>query len=604
MFRTETTTRLGGSPATRAAPSDPPSDRPLKDRLDLQRILALARPELRRLVLGTIALTISAATSLAYPWFIKRIVDGVLAGQGRAALNGVVLALLVMFAIGSVMGALRAWWFTVAGERIVADLRRDLYSAIIAQEIAFFDERRTGELTNRLASDATVLQNTVTVNVSMALRYAVMCIGAIAILLWTSWRLTLVMLAVVPLVIVGARLYGRVLRKISRAFQDALARATTVAEETIGGIRTVRAFAREATETQRYGAAIEDSFVLACRRAKVAAIFRGAAGFFSYASIAAVLWYGGLLLSQGQLTMGELTSFLLYTFTVAFSLGALSGLWEDFMKAVGSSERVFELLDREPTVGGGSEQIPDLAGQVVLHGVVFAYPSRPEHLVLDGVDLRLEPGTVTALVGPSGAGKSTIAALVSRFYDPQQGSLKLDGRDLRQLDGDWLRGRVGVVRQEPVLFASTIADNIRYGRQTATQDDVVAAAKAANAHDFIQAFPDRYQTLVGERGVRLSGGQKQRVAIARALLKDPRILILDEATSALDAESEHLVQEALERLMQGRTTVVIAHRLSTVKAADRIVVLDGGEVVQQGTHAELLDRGGLYRRLVERQFAA
>ncbi|MCB9778969.1 MAG: ATP-binding cassette domain-containing protein [Alphaproteobacteria bacterium] len=587
--------------------SPPPSPvRPEQDRgkVDLARLLALARPELTRLVLGTIALTISASMSLAYPWFVKEIIDGVLAGEGRAALNGVVATLLGLFLLGSMMGALRAWWFTVAGERIVADLRKRLYSAIIDQDVAFFDERRTGELTNRLASDATVLQNTVTVNVSMALRFVVMGLGAVVILFVTSWKLTLVMLSVVPLVVVGAAFYGRMLRRISRDYQDALARATTVAEETIAGIRTVRAFSREPAEVDRYGESVEESFGLARKRARVGAWFRGAAGFFSYSAIAAVLWYGGVLLAEGQMSMGELTSFLLYTLTVAFSLGALSGLWEDFAKAIGASQRVFELIDHVPQVAGGEERLPELRGEVALRGVHFAYPSRPDHVVLDTIDLELHPGTVTALVGPSGAGKSTVAALLSRFYDPQDGRIEIDGTDLRDLDPAWLREQVGVVRQEPVLFATTILDNIRYGRPDATREDAVAAARAANAHEFIESFPDGYDTMVGERGVRLSGGQKQRVAIARAVLKDPRILVLDEATSALDAESEHLVQEALDRLMAGRTTVIIAHRLSTVKAADRIVVFDRGRVAQQGSHAELLERGGLYRQLVERQFAA
>ncbi|RME27534.1 MAG: ATP-binding cassette domain-containing protein [Deltaproteobacteria bacterium] len=572
--------------------------------LDLRRVASLARPELRRLVLGTIALSISAGMTLSYPWFVERIVDGVLAGQGRDALDGVILVLLGLFLVGSVMGALRAWWFTVAGERIVTDLRRRLYAAIMAQEIAFFDERRTGELTNRLASDATVLQNTVTVNVSMALRYAVMCVGAVVILVATSWQLTLVMLAVVPVVVIAATIYGRLLRRISRRFQDALAAATTVAEETISGIRTVRSFAREQAEVARYGAAVERAYELARQRARVAAIFRGTAGFFSYAAIAAVLWTGGLMLSEGRMTMGELTSFLLYTLTVAVSLGALSSLWEDFAKAIGASQRVFELLDRTPRIRSGTRRLDHPRGEIELQDVHFAYPSRPGHPVLDGISMHLRPGTVTALVGPSGAGKSTVAALLSRFYDPQQGRILFDGVDLRELDLDALRRQVGVVRQEPVLFALSIRDNIRYGRPDATDAEVEAAARAANAHDFIMQFPEGYDTLVGERGVRLSGGQKQRVAIARALLQDPRVLVLDEATSALDAESEHLVQEALERLMEGRTTVVIAHRLSTVKAADRILVFDGGRICEAGTHQELLARGGLYRQLVERQFAA
>jgi ABC transporter fused permease/ATP-binding protein len=585
-------------------PDGLPPQNPPASRLDLRRVFELARPELPRLALGSLALLFSSATSLSYPWFVQQIVDRVLSGDGQEALNEIVLVLLGLFALGSVATALRSWFFTLAGERIVADLRRRLFGAIVDQEIAFFDEQRTGELTNRLASDATVLQNTVTVNVSMALRFGVMGLGAFVILLWTNTQLTLVMLATVPLVVLGAALYGRVLRKLSRQYQDALAQATAVAEESIGGIRTVRSFAREEAEKRRYGAAVEASFGLARSRARVAALFQGVAGFFSYAAVASVLWYGGLLLSRGELSMGELTSFLLYTFTLAFSLGAFAGLWEDFQKAVGASERVFQLVDRRPRIAGGGALLGPVEGRVQVQGLRFAYPSRPDQPVLDGLDLELRPGTVTALVGPSGAGKSTIAALLSRLYDPQGGRILLDGKDLRALDLDALRAEIGVVRQEPTLFATSIAENIRYGRLSASDEEVEQAARAANAHDFIRAFPEGYQTLVGERGVRLSGGQKQRVAIARALLKDPRILVLDEATSALDAESEHLVQEALERLMRGRTTLVIAHRLSTVKAADRILVLDGGRAVQEGSHAELLADEGLYRRLVERQFAS
>lgn len=561
-----------------SAPSPPPAAPPARARIDLRRVLALARPQLRRLVLGTIALTISAGMSLAYPWYVKEIVDGVLAGQGRAALDGVVVALLGLFFVGSVMGALRAWWFTVAGERIVSDLRRDLYAAIVRQDIAFFDERRTGELTNRLAADAAVLQNTVTVNVSMALRYLVMGLGALGILFWTSWKLTLLMLAVVPLVVVGATLYGRVLRDISRSFQDALAQATTVAEETIAGIRTVRAFAHEPAERARYGKAVEDSFALAVRRARVGAVFRGVAGFFGYAAIAAVLWYGGLLLTRGQMSMGELTSFLLYTFTLAFSLGALSSLWEDFMKAVGASERVFELLDRQPQVAGGHGRLERVQGRVAFSEVGFAYPARADRVVLDGLSMSLEPGTVTALVGPSGAGKSTVAALLSRFYDPQRGQITLDGQDLRALDPDWLRGQVGVVSQEPVLFACSVAENIRYGRQDATDAEVEAAARAANAHDFIAALPDGYDTPVGERGMKLSGGERQRISLARAFLKNAPILILDEPTSSVDVTTEGLIMDALERLMQGRTTFIIAHRLSTLEGCDLRLRLEAGRL--------------------------
>ena len=474
---------------------------------------------------------------------------------------------------------------------------------MIHQEVAFFDRRRTGELTNRLASDTTVLQNTVTVNISMLLRFLIMSIGAVGFLFYTSWRLTLVTLFIVPVVAVLAGVTGRRIRRMSRDVQDALADSTTVAEEAISGVRTVRAFAAEEVESHRYAAAVERSFLVARRRAKLTSAFRGSLGFAGYATIAVVLWYGGHLLVDKVMTIGELTSYLLYTMTVAFSLGALSSLYEDLMKAMGASQRVFELLDRDPELVSGARRLPVVRGAVGLHAVLFHYPTRPDVAVLDRLDLTLEPGEAVALVGPSGGGKSTVAALLSRFYDPTEGRVTLDGIDYRELDSDWLRRQVGVVSQEPVLFATTIEENIRYGRPEATDAMVEAAARAANAHDFIADFPDGYRTRVGERGARLSGGQKQRVAIARALLKDPRVLILDEATSALDAESEALVQEALAVLMQGRTTLIIAHRLSTVREADRVVVLDGARVVQEGTHGELFGVEGIYRRLVQRQLS-
>jgi len=324
-----------------------------------------------------------------------------------------------------------------------------------------------------------------------------------------------------------------------------------------------------------------------------------------FSSVALVFWYGGVLVFDGRLTVGQLTSFLIYTLTVAMSLGALADVWGDFMRAAGAAERVFELIDREPTIPLTGGLTPaKVEGRVEYQDVVFAYPARPDAPVLSGVSLTLAPGEAVALVGHSGAGKSTLSHLLARFYDPSSGCIRLDGRDLRELDPSWLRRQVGVVSQEPLLFSSSIADNIRYGRTDATDAQVEAAARAANAHEFISRFPDGYRTKVGERGVQLSGGQKQRVAIARAVLKDPRLLVLDEATSALDAESEHLVQEALDRLLEGRTTLVIAHRLSTVKSADRVVVLDGGRVVQQGTHATLQGEVGLYRKLLERQFVA
>jgi len=410
------------------------------------------------------------------------------------------------------------------------------------------------------------------------------------------------MLAVVPAVAIGAVYYGRKIRTLAKKYQDALADSGHVAEEALSSIRTVRAFAAEQAEGNRYAREVEHAYQLARTRIGAGALFMGAASAGVYAAIAVVLGYGGLLVADGTMTAGALTAFLVYTLLIAMGLGTLADIWAEAMRGLGAAERVFDLTDRVAAMPiSGGRVLDRVEGRVAFEGVHFAYPSRPDVPVLRGVDLTVRPGEVVALVGPSGAGKSTLGALLSRLYDPAQGRVTLDGVDLRELDPGWLRRLVGVVSQEPVLFSTTIADNVRYGRPEASDDEVREAIRAANAEKFVMGFPDGLATKVGERGQQLSGGQKQRIAIARALLKDPRILLLDEATSALDAESEALVQEALTRLMKGRTSVVIAHRLSTVVGADRVLVVDGGQIAEQGSHAALLAQGGVYARLVERQ---
>jgi ATP-binding cassette subfamily B protein len=571
----------------------------------LRRLLQLARPEWRLLAGGMVFLAVGSAMGLLYPQGLRVIIDGVLGGGRPALVDKAALFMVGVALLQGVAIASRAVLFGLAGERAVARLREKLFSGILDQEIGFFDQRRTGELTNRLSSDTTVLQSAVSANISMGLRNLAQALGGIAFLLWTSPILTALMLAIVPAVAVGAVSYGRRIRKLSREVQDALASASEVAEEAISGIRTVRSFAAEKSEASRYSEKVQHSYQLARKRAFAGATFMAAASFAGYAAAAAVFWYGGRLVVEGRMTVGGLTSFWVYTLIVAFSLGALADLWADFMRALGAAERVFELIDRQPGMAvSGGLQLPQVRGAVALENVHFSYPSRADVKVIDGLTLRLDPGEVVAVVGPSGAGKSTISALIGRLYDPDQGRLLLDGRDLRELDTSFLRRQIGTVAQEPILFSTSIAENIRYGRPGASREEVESAARAANAHGFIGGFPQGYDTLVGERGVQLSGGQKQRVAIARAVLKDPRVLVLDEATSALDAESEHLVKEALDRLMEGRTTLIIAHRLSTVMGADRVLVLDGGRIVQSGAHADLVREEGLYRRLVERQFAA
>jgi ATP-binding cassette subfamily B protein len=487
----------------------------------------------------------------------------------------------------------------------VTRLRERVYECIMQQEIAFFDERRTGELTSRLSSDTTMLRNAVTVDLTLIVREVVLAAGGIALLFWSEPRLTLLMLAIVPPGAVLAVYMSRRIARLSRDVQDALGDAGSVAQETIAGIRTVRAFTGEASALASYGRAVQRSFTLSKHRARSAALLSALTFFSGYAAISTVIWYGGRLVVSERMTVGTLVMFVIYSMIVAFSLASIGERWAAISSARGAAERVFGLIDRRPAVDeGGGARPATVRGRVELCGVGFAYPARPGEAVLEDLDLTIEPGEIVALVGPSGSGKSTIASLIPRFYDPQRGAVRFDGRDVRELDATWLRERIGIVSQEPILFSDSIAQNVRYGRADATDEEVREALRAANALDFVTGLGDGLDTQVGERGVQLSVGQKQRVAIARAVLKDPRVLILDEATSALDAESEHLVQEALDRLLRGRTTLIIAHRLSTVRGAQRVLVIDGGAIVQQGHHDELMkDEHGLYRRLVRRQFA-
>lgn len=579
-----------------------------------RRLVELARPERRLIGWGTLALLIGGGAGLIYPKAFGWIVDD--ASKGDASvIQRDVLILLAVIGVQSLGIGLRMHLFTVAGERIVARLRRRLYAHVLSQEIAFFDGRRTGELMSRLASDTTVMQTTVTINASMALRNVVLLIGAVVMMFLISVKLAGLMIGVVPLIAVSAIFIAKKLQKLSRASQDALADSGALAEEALSSMRTVRAFGRERGEAERYGEAVDRSFDLARKRSKRLSSFVAVSYFASFAVVAVGLWIGFRLVQAGEMSGGDLLSFVLYGATAGFAISGLGEIWGELMKVRGAGQRVFELLDRNAAMPLGTAapenpapaglQLSDVRGGVELSGVTFRYPSRPDVAALHEVSLVIRPGEVVALVGPSGAGKSTVAALLPRFYDPDAGAVLLDGVDVRRLDPGWLRSRLGMVAQEPVLFGTSIAENIRYGRPEATDAEVEAAARAAHAHEFVERLPERYATLVGERGVQLSGGQKQRVAIARAILRDPAVLILDEATSALDAESEALVREALAVLQKGRTCLVIAHRLSTVRDADRVVVMDRGRIVQQGRHSELVrDEGGLYAQLVQRQLAS
>ncbi|GFO16380.1 ABC transporter b family protein [Plakobranchus ocellatus] len=528
-----------------------------------------------------------------------------------ASLNRTVLTLLGIYMVGALTSLLRSYLFTLAGQRLVARLRTKLFTSVVEQEIAFFDVNRTGELCNRLSSDTSVLQNATTVNVSMLFRYVLQIVGSLILMFYLNASLTGVLLAIVPVVTLGASQYGKFVRKMRKLFQDRLADAGTQAEESLSSIRTVKSFTGEERAIKVYDSYIQESFKIGKKLALAQGSMDGLFSFFAYGAIAAVLWYGGKLVYDNSqnpdtgITAGLLTSFLLYTLQVAMGFALLSSLYGDFMQAVGASVRIFTLLDRKPDVfvPANPLTLPALSGELEFKDVRFTYPSRPDSEVLKGVSFRVEKGQMVALVGPSGGGKSTIVSLIERFYDPNEGSIMMDGCDLKFLDLGWFRHKVATVSQEPTLFACSIRDNIAYGRE-ATDEEVEDAARQANAHDFICGFEDGYKTLVGERGVRLSGGQKQRVAIARALIMDPTLLLLDEATSALDAESEHLVQEAIDRAMRGRTVIVIAHRLSTVRNAHKVVVIDKGQIAEMGTHSELLARHGVYKRLVLRQLTA
>jgi ABC transporter fused permease/ATP-binding protein len=571
--------------------------------INLKRLLSLVRPHWKGLAVATFALFVAAGISLLYPQAARIAIDDVIDAGRTADMQLLGFVLLGVFAVQAIFVGLRYYLFTVIGDRVVADLRQRLFSAVMAQEMGFFDAGRTGELTSRLTSDTQAIQSAVTTNVSMALRYGAQAAGGVAILFFTSLKLSLVMIVAVPLVVAIAFFYGRLLRRLSRQVQDAIAESTSVAEEAIGGIRTVRSFAREPHEIGAYDAEIERSFDIAKVRARLGAFFSGGVTFLGYATVAIILWLGSMMVIGGEMTPGELAAYILYTLFVAVALGVLSGLWSDFMKAVGAAERVFELIDRLPDFQAADDprHTPPEEGRIDVEEVTFRYPTRPEIAALSSVSFTVHPGEKVALVGPSGAGKSTVANLLARFYDPQSGRITIDGEDIRQWDPDALRGAIGMVAQEPVLFSGTIRQNVLYGRLEASDDEVVAALKAANAWEFVSDFPGGVDAIIGERGVRLSGGQKQRVAIARAVLKNPTILVLDEATSALDVESEALVQAALETLMEGRTTLIIAHRLSTIASADRVVVLDRGRLVEQGTHQELMGGDDVYRRLVESQ---
>jgi ATP-binding cassette subfamily B protein len=549
-------------------------------------------------------LATSSLLALALPALAGRLVNGALAQVGEGAplhwgIDATALVLVLVLALQASFSFLQAVCFGRVAERSLADLRRDTYAHLIRLPMVLHARRRVGELASRIATDLALIQDTLVMTLPHFLRQLTILVGGVALITWTSGRLTLVMLATFPALIAVAVVFGRIIRKNAKLAQDRLADSAVVVEETLQGIATVKAFANEAYEEGRYRASLDAYLIPALRGVWYRGGFVAFILFALFGAVALVLWYGTRLVQSGDLSIGSLASFMLYTVFVAGAMGSFAEIYSQIQRSLGAAQRVLELLGEKPEfVGSVPAASARLRGDVAFDDVVFRYPSRKEVEVLRGVTLSARAGERVALVGPSGAGKSTLVSLLLRFYDPDQGRVLVDGRDARGYDLLALRGQVAVVPQDVLLFGGTIGENIAYGRPGATEEEVIAAARQANAHDFIASFPDGYMTRVGERGVQLSGGQRQRVAIARAILRDPAVLILDEATSSLDSESEALVLQALDRLMEGRTSLVIAHRLSTVRGADRIFVLKDGAVVESGTHAELMARdAGVYRNL-------
>ncbi len=567
------------------------------------RLFGYLRPNRKRFGVALIGLLVSSLIGLAFPLIIAGITTEVVSGGDPAALDRLVLALLGLFVIQAVGSFTQTYLLGVVGERVVAQLRGDLFGRLVTLSLDFHASRRVGELVSRLSSDVTLVRTMLTQTITSLLSSIIGLVGSIIILFTLSPTLLLIVLLLAPALIAVAVVFGRPLQRVSTEVQDTIARSTTTAEEALSGIRVVKSYVREEWELERYDADLRTVVATGSRLALWRAGFGALMGLLGFGALVGLLWFTGHQVIDGELGIGTLTGFLLYGVAIAANLGSIAGMYGQFREGTGAIERAFEIIDARPTVVDaiGARPMPRVAGRIELETVTFAY--QPERAVLRDISLEIGAGETLALVGPSGSGKTTLTGLIPRLWDVTSGIIRIDGIDIREVTVQSLRGQIGLVAQEATLFGGSIRDNILYGRLDATEADLIKAASDANAHDFISALPDGYDTVVGDRGMRLSGGQRQRVAIARAILKDPPILLLDEATSSLDNESERLVQDALDRLKVGRTTIIVAHRLSTIRAADRIAVLDDGWLVELGTQDELLARDGLYARLHRMQFA-
>jgi ATP-binding cassette subfamily B protein len=589
-----------------AVPHGDDDTKPPKRKIgELRRLGRFLKPY-RLFVLGAVlALTVAAGTVLTIGQGVRRLVDDGFAAGNIELLNESLVALLIIVVLLAAATYSRYFFVSWLGERVVADIRKSVFEHTLRLDPTFYETMRVGEVMSRLTADTTLIQTVVGTSASMALRNVLLVLGGLVMLAVTSPQLTVLVLLVVPVVLVPILFFGRRVRKLSRESQDRLADVGSYLDESIANIRTVQAFNHEDVDRSRFAGRVEDTFQTSVRRIRSRASLTAIVILLVFGAIGVILWMGGREVISGGISAGDLSAFIFYSIIVASSVGAISEVIGSLQHAAGAVERLFELLDMEPNIAAPAapKSLPKgRLAQVALDNVTFHYPSRPEQPALHEFSLDMAPGETVALVGPSGAGKTTVFQLLLRFYDPASGQLTLNGVDLRELDPSDLRSHIGLVPQEPVVFSASAFENIRYGRPGASDAEVRAAAEAASALDFLDALPDGFDTFLGEKGVRLSGGQRQRIAIARAILRDPNVLLLDEATSALDAESERAVQTALAGLMHNRTTLVIAHRLATVMAADRIVVIDEGRIVAEGTHESLVTEGGLYARLAELQF--
>jgi ABC transporter fused permease/ATP-binding protein len=577
----------------------------------ISQLLKYLKPYKTKYLIGMVFLLLSSVVGLAFPAIIQVMVD---VATGKApkyglpnSINEIGYITFAILFVQAFVSFFRIRLFVEVAEKALADIRRDTYFKMITLPMNFFANRRVGELNSRISADLSQIQDTLTTTLAEMIRQIILLVGGIAILVYVSGKLTLFLLCILPVIVIAGVFFGKALRKISRSAQDKLAESNTIVEETLQGISNVKAFVNEAFEANRYDKSLREVVAIAVRGANYRGMFASFIVFCLFGAIMGVLWYGTFLVKAGDLSVGDLLAYVFYSFFVGAAMGSFPELYANVQKALGASERVLEILqeENEPiSINEKENKIKDIIhGNLSFNDIHFSYPSRKDIVVLDGVSFEAKMGEKVAVVGPSGAGKSTIAGLILGFYHSQKGDILFDGKPFKDFALTDIRNQVAIVPQDVILFGGTIKENIAYGKLSASDDEIAEAAKKANAHLFITGFPEGYETVVGERGVKLSGGQRQRIAIARALLKNPAILILDEATSSLDSESERLVQEALEVLMKDRTSIIIAHRLSTIREADQIIVLDKGKIVERGNHKELLlNEDGLYKHLSSLQF--